>query len=98
LRLYGCLYDALTFLDKFLEKRNWLVRRYRNAPRGDTRNQRETMERREQLRVRFRDIQQACVEVLVVEMNKLALRFRKNKPAIDKLRRQLASVRRPVGK
>jgi hypothetical protein len=92
------LYDALTFLDKLLEKKNWLVRRYRNALRGDTRNRREKMERREELRVRFRGIQQACVEALVVEMNKLALRFRKNKPVIDKLRQLLASIRRPVGK
>jgi hypothetical protein len=93
------LYEALTFLDQFLGKRNWLVRRYHNALRGDTRNHREKMEQREMLRVRFRGIQQACIEILLTKINALALRYRENKPAIDTLRRQLARVvRRSIGK
>jgi hypothetical protein len=92
------LYEALTFLDHFLERKNWLVRRYRNALRGDTRNQRERMVQREALRVAFRGIQQACVEIILAEINNLALHYRENKPAIDKLLQQLPVVRRPVGK
>ena len=92
------LYDALTFLDEFLGKKNWLVRRYRYALRGDTRNRREKLAQREKLRVRFRGIQQACVESILAEINDLALHYRENKPAIDKLRRQLAVVVRPVAK
>ena len=90
------LYEALDFLEKFLNEKKWLVRRYRNALRGDTRNQREKMEQREQLRVRFRGIQQACAETILAEMNELAVDFRANKPAIEKLRRQLSVVREPV--
>jgi hypothetical protein len=92
------LYKALAFLDHFLERKNWLVRRYRYALRGDTRNQYEKMEQREKLRVRFRGIQQVCVEMILAEINELALHYRENKPAIDKLRRQLAVVHRPIGK
>jgi hypothetical protein len=92
------LYEALTFMDQFLGDKNWLVRRYRNALRGDTRNQREKMEQREQLRVRFRGIQQACVEIILAELNDRALHYRENKPAIDALRRQLAIVRRPIAR
>jgi hypothetical protein len=92
------LYDALTFLDRFLGKKNWLVRRYRNALRGDTRNQREKLEQREKLRVCFRGIQHACIETLLAEINDLARRYRENRPRIDALRRQLAVVQRPVGK
>jgi hypothetical protein len=92
------LYEALSLLDQFLSKKNWLVRRYRNALRGDTRNQRERLERREKLRVRFRGIQQGCVGTILAEINDLALHYRENKPTIDGLRRQLAIVRRPVGK
>jgi hypothetical protein len=92
------LYEALTFLDLFLDKKNWLVRRYRYALRGDCRNRREKMEQREKLRVRFRGIQQACVEIMLAEINELARHYRENKPAIDKFRRQLAVVRRPIGK
>jgi hypothetical protein len=55
------------------------------------------MEQREKLRVRFRGIQQACVEFLLAEINRLALHYRENKPTIDELRRQLAVVRRPIG-
>ena len=91
------LYDALTFLDDFLAKRKRLVRRYRDALRGDTRNQREKREQREKLRVRFRAIQHACIESLLAEINGLARRYRENKPRIDALRRQFAAVRRPVG-
>jgi hypothetical protein len=90
------LYEALALLDQFLGRKNWLVRRYRDALRGDTRNQREKMERREKLRVRFRGIQQACVESILAEINDLALHYRENKPAIDVLRRQLAVIRRPI--
>jgi hypothetical protein len=92
------LYEALALLDQFLGKKNWLVRRYRDALRGDTRNQRERLEKRERLRIRFRGIQQACVESILAEINDLALHYRENKPAIDALRRQLAVVRRPIGK
>jgi hypothetical protein len=92
------MYDALTFLDRFLGKKNWLVRRYRNALRGDTRNQREKLEQREKLRVCFRGIQHACIETLLAEINDLARRYRENRPRIDALRRQLAVVQRPVGK
>jgi hypothetical protein len=88
------LYEALALLDQFLGRKNWLVRRYRDALRGDTRNQRERLEQREKLRVRFRGIQQACVESILAEINDLALQYRENKPAIDVLRRQLALVRR----
>ena len=92
------LYEALTFLDGFLGKKNWLVRRYRNALRGDTRNHREKLEQREKLRIRFRGIQHACAEIILAEMNDLALHYRENKPAIDALRRQLAIVRRPIAR
>jgi hypothetical protein len=92
------LYGALNFLDGFLGKKKWLVRRYRNARRGDTRNQREKLEQREKLRVRFRGIQQACMEMLLAEINELARRYRENKPRIDALRRQLAVVQWPIGK
>jgi hypothetical protein len=92
------LYAALTFLDQFLGRKNWLVRRYRNALRGDARNQREKLEQRERLRVRFRGIQQACVEIMLAELNDRALHYRENKPAIDALRRQLAIVRRPIAR
>jgi hypothetical protein len=92
------LYEALTFLDGYLGKKNWLVRRFSNALRSDTRNHRERLEQREKLRVRFRGIQHACVEGLLAEINDLAVHYRKNKPAIDALRRQLAVVRRPIGK
>jgi hypothetical protein len=91
------LYDALTFMDQFLGEKNWLVRRYRNALRGDARDQRERLQQRERLRVRFRGIQQGCVEIILAEINELALRYRENKPAIDVLRRQLALVRRSIG-
>ena len=90
------LYEALTLLDQFLGKKNWLIRRYRDALRGDTRNQSERLEQREKLRIRFRGIQQACVESILAEINDLALHYRENKPAIDALRRQLAVVRRPI--
>lgn len=56
------------------------------------------MAQREQLRVAFRGIQQACVERLLAELNELGLHYRENKVAIDKLRRQLAVVRQPVAK
>jgi hypothetical protein len=92
------LYEALTFLDQLLGKRNWLVRRYRNSLRGDTRNHREKLDQREKLRVCFRGIQHACVEILLAEINDLARRYRENRPRIDVLRRQLAVVQRPVGK
>jgi len=92
------LYDALSFLDQFFGRKNGLVGRYRNALRGDTRNQREKMEQRENLRVRFRGIQQACVDIILAEINELALQYRANKPSIDGLRRQLNVVRRPIGK
>jgi hypothetical protein len=92
------LYEALALLDQFLGKRSWLVRRYRDALRGGTGNQREKLDRREKLRVRFRGIQQACVESILAEINDLALHYRENKPAIDALRRQLAVVRRLVAK
>jgi hypothetical protein len=91
------LYEALNFLDEFLGKKNWLVRRYRNALRGDTRNHREMLQQREKLRVQFRGIQHACVETLLAEINDLALQYPKNKQRIDALRRQLALVRQPVG-
>jgi hypothetical protein len=92
------LYEALGFLDQFLGKKNWLVRRYRNELRGDTRNHREKLEQREKLRVRFRGIQHACVETLLAEINGLALRYRDSRPKIDALCRQLAVVRQPIGK
>ena len=91
------LYDALAFLEQYFVKKSWLVRRYRNALRGDTRNRREKMEQRERLRIRFRGIQQACVDLIVSKMNELAREYRKNKPAIDELRKQLAVVRRRIG-
>lgn len=90
------LYNALAFLDQFLGRKNWLVRRYRNSLRGDARNQREKMEQRERLRVRFRGIQQACIETILDQMNELALQYRENRSAIEMLRRQLAAVRRPI--
>jgi hypothetical protein len=90
------LYEALTLLDQFLGRKNWLVRRYRDALRGDTRNLRERLERREKLSIRFRGIQQACIESILAEINNLALHYRENKPAIDALRRQLAVVRQPI--
>jgi hypothetical protein len=90
------IYEALSLLDQFLSKKKWLIRRYRDALRGDTRNQRERLEQREKLRVRFRGIQQACVESILAEINDLALHYREKKPAIDALRRQLAVVRRPI--
>ena len=92
------LYEALTFLDQFLERKNWLVRRYRYALRGDTRNQRERIEQREKLRARFRGIQRACVEMILAEINELARHYRENKAAIDKLCQRLAVVRRSIGK
>jgi hypothetical protein len=92
------LYEALAFLDQFLGKQNWLVRRYGNELRGDTRNRREKMEQREKLRVRFRGIQQACVEIILAELNDRARHYRENKAAIDALRRQLAIVRRPIAR
>jgi hypothetical protein len=36
--------------------------------------------------------------MILAEINELPLHYRENKPAIDKLRRQLAVVRRPIGK
>jgi hypothetical protein len=93
------LYEALTFLDRFLEKKNWPVHRYRYALRGDTRKQREKLAQREKLRVRFRGIQQACIEIILAEINDLAFHYRENEPAIDELRRQLTIVvSRRIGK
>ena len=89
------LYEALNFLEQSLEQK-WLVRRYRRELRGDRRNDREKTELREALRVATRGIQQACVVLLVDKINELAVGFRENKPEIDKLRRQLDIVRRPV--
>ena len=63
----------------------------------DTRNYREKLEQREKLRVRFRGIQHACVEILLAEINDLAQRYRENRPRIDALRRQLGVVRWPIG-
>lgn len=63
----------------------------------DTRNYREKLEQREKLRVRFRGIQYAYVEILLAEINDLAQRYRENRPRIDALRRQLAVVRLPIG-
>jgi hypothetical protein len=79
------LYAALAFLDQFLGKKNWLVRRFRNELRGDIRNYREKLEQREKLRFRFRGIQHACVEGLLAEINDLARRYRDNKAEIDAL-------------
>ncbi len=90
------LYEALSFLGEFLGEKKWLARRYQNALRGDTRNQREKMQQREQFRIRFRGIQQACAEIIVAEMNERALHFRENRATIDELRRQLAVVNRPM--
>jgi hypothetical protein len=56
------------------------------------------MQQREKLRVCFRGVQQACVEVLLAEINGLARRYQANNPAIDKLRRQLVIVNKPVRK
>src|SRR5438552_1473114 len=89
------LHEALDFLEQLLEQK-WLVRRYRRELRGDRRNDRERTELREALRVATRGIQQACVVLLVDKMNEVAVGFRENKPEIDKLRRQLDIVRRPV--
>jgi hypothetical protein len=54
------------------------------------------MVQRERLRVRFRGIQQACIETILDQMNELALQYRENRSAIEMLRRQLAAVRRPI--
>ena len=89
------LYEALDFLEKALE-RKWLVRRYRNALKGDRRTWREQQELRDELRVAARGIQQACMPLLVDRMNELAHRYRENKPEINKLRWQLSVVRKPV--
>jgi hypothetical protein len=88
------LYEALDFLEREID-RKWLVRRYRNALRGDRRTWREQNELREVLRVATRGIQQACVVLVVERMNELASRYRENKQEIDNLRWQLSIVRKP---
>jgi hypothetical protein len=92
------LYEALAFLEQYLDEKSWLVRRYGYTLRGDTRNQREKMQQRENLRVRFRGIQRACIDAILSKMNELAIEYRKNRPAINELRRQLALVSRRIGK
>lgn len=89
------VYEALEFLEPLLEPR-WLVRRYRTELRWDRRNDREKEELREALRAAARGIQQACAALIVDQMNDLAVRFRENKPKIDKLRWQLSIVRKAV--
>ena len=43
-----------------------------------------------------REIERACVEKIVGEMNELAARYRENKRKIDWLRRVLELLRKPV--
>jgi hypothetical protein len=90
------LYEALTFLEERLKPRGWLAKRYRNELRWDCRNIREKQQKRERLRVMARGVQLACIDLIVEEMNELGRDFRKNKAGIDKLRRMLEIVRRPV--
>ncbi len=86
------LYDAMEYLEKSLDDRAWLVRRYRRTLQGDTRNGREELRKREKLRVTARGIALACAEKIVGEMNELAASYRENKPKIDWLRRVLEKV------
>jgi hypothetical protein len=93
------LYEALDFLEREFgekQKQKWLVRRYRNALRGDRRNWREQRELRNELRVATRGIQQACVALLVERMNELARHYRENKAEIENLRWELSVVRKPL--
>ncbi|HEU4640416.1 MAG TPA: hypothetical protein VFS84_16295 [Candidatus Binatia bacterium] len=79
-----------------LDDRRRLVRRYCRTLEGDTRIGREELRKREKLRVTARGIETACAEKIVVEMNELAARYRKNKPKIDWLRSVLELVRKPT--
>ena len=90
------LYEALDYLEELLEKKNWLVRRYRRALRGDRRDNRAKEDLLEELIVTTRGFQLACAELIVNRMNELAFSFRENKIKIDRLRRVLELVRQPV--
>jgi len=91
------VYEALDFLEKAIdEKSAWLVRRYRRELRWDRRNNREKEELPGNLARTTRGIQFACMKLIVRRLNELAIHFRENKPSIDNLRLQLATVRRPV--
>ena len=90
------LYEAMEYLEKSLDDKAWLVRRYRRTLQGDIRNGREEQKKREKLRVTARAVALACAEKIVAEMNELAARYRENKRKIDWLRRVLELVRRPV--
>ena len=87
------LYEAMEYLEKSLDDKAWLVRRYRRTLQGDTRNENDEKRKRRRLGLMAREIERVCVETIVGEMNELAAHYRANKPKIDWLRRVLELVR-----
>ena len=92
------VYAALSAVRDLISK-EWLARRYSEALIPHPETYREKQRQREKLRRAARGIQQACAAIIVREMNDLAsFQYRKNKPQIDKLRRQLTVILRPIGR
>lgn len=92
------VYAALSAVRDVISK-EWLARRYSEALIPHPETYREKQRQREKLRRTARGIQQACAAMIVREMNDLAsFQYRKNKPEIDELRRQLTVILRPIGR
>jgi hypothetical protein len=89
------LYEALDFLERELD-RKWPAVRYRSALRGDRRNDDERKQLRRELRTATRQIQTACVSTIVKRLNKLAAKFRENRPRIEALRAQLSKIKNRI--
>jgi hypothetical protein len=90
------LYEAMEYLEKSLDDKAWLVRRYRRTLEGDCRNEQDEKRKRRRLGLTARIVERACMEKIVAEMNELAVHYRANKRKIDLLRRVLELVQRPV--
>jgi hypothetical protein len=56
------LYEGMKYLEKSLDDRAWLVRRYRRTLEGDTRNEQDEKRKRRRLGLMALEIERVCVE------------------------------------